>query len=73
MPYYHDDGTEFFPEQLPLPKMCLKCRRNDIRDGDEEILCNLTRGDQAESGEFICYGFLPIPGAAKENHPLDTQ
>ena len=59
MPYYYDDGTEFFPELIPKPELCLKCRKKDIQDGDEEILCNLTRGDQAEEKDFKCYAFQP--------------
>lgn len=60
MSYYYDDGTEFFPERIPKPELCLKCRKNNIQDGDEEILCNLTRGDQAGAEDFKCYGFQPV-------------
>jgi hypothetical protein len=59
LPYYYDDGAEFDPEQIPKPELCLKCCSNDIQDGDEEILCNLTRADQATGKDFRCYGFQP--------------
>lgn len=57
MPYYDDDGTEFDPKELPMPKLCLKCHKNNIQD--EEILCNLTRGDQAGEKDFKCDAFQP--------------
>ena len=59
MPYYDDDGTDFDPKKLPMPELCLKCSKKDIQDGDEEILCNLTRGDQAGERDFRCDAFQP--------------
>jgi hypothetical protein len=60
MPYYNDDGTEFDLKQIPIPELCLKCRMKDIQDEDEEILCNLTWGDQAGEKDFRCEAFQPI-------------
>jgi hypothetical protein len=60
MTYYYDDGTEFDPEQIPKPELCLKCRKNSIQDGDEEILCNLNRADQLGEEMFQCHAFQPI-------------
>lgn len=62
MSYYYDDGTEFNLDQISKPDLCLKCRKNNknnIQDGDEEILCNLTRADQAGEEDFQCHGFKP--------------
>jgi hypothetical protein len=60
MPYYDDAGTEFDPKQLPIPELCLKCQKNNIPDGDEEILCNLTRADQIGEKDFQCHAFQAI-------------
>lgn len=57
MTYFYDDGTEFDPELIPKPEMCLRCRSNLIQDWEEEILCNLTRADQREEKEFRCKAF----------------
>jgi hypothetical protein len=60
MPYFNDDGTEFDPQQLAKPELCLKCRKNNIQDQDEAILCNLTRADQIGEENFQCHGFQPV-------------
>lgn len=57
MTYFYDDGTEFDPELIPKPDMCLRCRSNLTQDWEEEILCNLTRADQCEEKEFRCKAF----------------
>jgi hypothetical protein len=60
MPYYYDDGTEFDPKQLPMPELCLKCQKYTIQDGDEEVLCNLTRADQIGEKCFQCDAFQAV-------------
>ncbi len=61
MPYYNDDGTEIFPNLIPKPQLCLSCQSNEIDDPeDEEVLCNLTRLDQAGNSEFICYAYRQL-------------
>lgn len=53
--YFSDDGTRLNPDLIPTPQLCLSCiHREDV---NEEILCNLTRLDQAYEEEFICYGY----------------
>jgi hypothetical protein len=59
--FFRDDGTPIDPEKVTKPKLCLSCRR-DV-DPAEEILCILTRDDQADTHEFICHAFK-----AKEGH-----
>ena len=54
MGYYNDDGTEINPNLLPIPSLCVSCKKRN--DPHEEILCNLTRLDQKDDAEFICYG-----------------
>lgn len=58
MPYYHDDGTEFFPNLLPKPEQCMSCTKN--YDPSEEVLCNLTRMGQFDEGGFKCYSHNKI-------------
>lgn len=61
MPYYDDDGNELDPASIPVPQMCLMCEKND--DGNEEILCNLNRLDQAGEAHFKCGAFVSLYGA----------
>ncbi|MBM2814332.1 MAG: hypothetical protein HW421_1094 [Ignavibacteria bacterium] len=53
--YFGDDGNELNPDLYPKPVMCLSCIKDD--DPNEEILCNLTRLDQKEDEEFICFAY----------------
>jgi len=60
MPYFDDDGTEVNPNLIPKPTLCVACRNDD--DPDELILCNLTRLDQRDESEFICFAYEPKTG-----------
>ena len=51
--YFNDDGTEFNPDLIPKPDLCISCKRDGL-DAEEEIICNLTRADQQGEDEFIC-------------------
>lgn len=57
-PYYNDDGTELNPDLIKKPSLCIICKKDS--DPDEEILCNLTRLDEMDNEEFICYSFDKI-------------
>lgn len=59
MPYFNDNGTEFEPNLIPKPPLCLACAQNTQDDKRAHLLCNLTRADQAEEEEFVCYAFMP--------------
>jgi hypothetical protein len=54
--FFDDDGNEIDPALIPMPGLCLNCEKKD--DSDEEILCNLTRFDQRNDQEFICYAYV---------------
>jgi hypothetical protein len=56
--YFHDDGSEFNPDLVPKPDLCISCKK-DGQGGEEDILCNLTRADQQNGHEFICYAYEP--------------
>lgn len=54
--YFNDDGTPLNPNLIPKPQLCFGCYKEE--DKSEEILCNLTRLDQANNEEFICYAYI---------------
>lgn len=57
MGYFTDDGIELNPDLYPKPQMCLSCKKDDIEDDDEEILCNLNRLGQLDEEEFQCFDY----------------
>ncbi|MFM9838003.1 MAG: hypothetical protein ACKVOQ_07045 [Cyclobacteriaceae bacterium] len=56
--FFTDDGYEVNMDLIKKPTLCLSCIHND--DPNEEILCNLTRHDQQDSKEFICFAYKKI-------------
>lgn len=63
--YFDDDGNEINPALIPMPTLCLNFEKKD--DPYEEILCNLTRLDQREDKEFVCYAFVSRYGALDDD------
>ncbi len=59
MPYFDDDGNELNPDLIPKPSLCALCRRDELDDEMEQVLCNLTRLDERGPSEFICGAFEP--------------
>jgi len=57
--YFNDDGTEFNPDLISKPDLCVRCKKDGL-GGEEEILCNLTKADQQGRDEFVCYAYIPI-------------
>ena len=53
--YCDDNGDELNPDLFPKPNLCLSCTKD--ADPNELILCNLTRLDQRDDSEFICYAY----------------
>ena len=51
-----DNGSEFNPDLIPKPDLCISCKRDGL-SGEEEIFCNLTRADQQGESEFVCEGY----------------
>jgi hypothetical protein len=64
--YFHDDGTEFNPDLIPKPALCVSCKKDGI-GGEEDILCNLNRADQQNDLEFNCYAYEP-KGVSEEDN-----
>lgn len=63
--YFDDEGNEIDPKTIPMPKLCLSCENKDNKD--EEILCNLTRLDQANDQEFICFAYKSSYGVLTDD------
>jgi len=60
MPYFDDDGNERNPNLISKPVLCVGCRNDE--DPAQEIVCNLTRLDQQDEPEFICFAYEPKAG-----------
>ncbi len=56
--FYDDDGTEFNPDLISKPDLCISCMKDGLSE-KEEILCGLTRADQLGEDEFICEAYEP--------------
>ena len=69
MPYFNDDGTEFNPDLIPKPSLCLACPNDDTDDEIERMLCNLTRADQQGEEDFICYAYVPKSSIEYDEKP----
>lgn len=57
--FYDDDGNPINSELIRKPGLCLLCRKNDIDDPMENMLCTMTRYDQRNEHEekFECGAF----------------
>lgn len=56
--FFDDDGYEINTELINKPGLCLTCMHDN--DPNEEILCNMTRFDQKDAGEFKCFTYKKI-------------
>lgn len=53
--FFDDDGNEIKMDLIIKPSLCISCINND--DPNEEIFCNMTRHDQKNASEFICFAY----------------
>lgn len=58
--FYNDDGTKIDPESVPIPGLCIICRKYQIDDWEENMLCTLNRNDQRDEPDFKCGSFEKI-------------
>jgi hypothetical protein len=56
--FFTDDGYEINMDLIKKPPLCLSCVHND--DPNEEMFCNLTRHDQKDKIEFVCFAYKKI-------------
>lgn len=52
---FDDDGNELNPDLISKPGLCVSCKKDG--DPSEEMLCQLTRADQKDEQEFVCFAF----------------
>ncbi|HKM93327.1 MAG TPA: hypothetical protein VJY41_06730 [Prolixibacteraceae bacterium] len=60
--FFHDDGTPIDPNSIPVPGLCIICKKHNIDDPEENILCMLNRSDQRNESNFQCGAFESIKG-----------
>jgi hypothetical protein len=58
--FYDDDGNKIDPESLPVPGLCVICKKHQIDDWEENMLCTLNRLDQRNEENFKCGVFEKI-------------
>ena len=57
---FDDDGYEIIPDLIKKPSLCLTCIKEYEPGLEDDILCNLNRYDQRNSGDFICHAYEKI-------------
>lgn len=55
--FYDDDGNKINFGLVKKPGLCLLCRKEDIDDPMEHMLCIMNRLDQQDEDEFKCGAF----------------
>jgi hypothetical protein len=58
--FYDDNGNKIDPESLPVPGLCVICKKHQVDDWDENVLCTLNRLDQRNEDNFKCGVFEKI-------------
>lgn len=57
---YNDDGTKVDLQTIPLPSLCIICKKYQIDDWEENLLCQMNRHSQRNNEEFKCGAFEHI-------------
>ena len=55
--FYDDDGNKINPDLVQKPGLCLLCKKDDVNDPMENILCTMNRLHQQDEEEFRCGAF----------------
>lgn len=55
--FFDDDGYEINTNLIKKPTLCITCKNNDNENEEEQLLCNMTRYDQKNENEFICFAY----------------
>ncbi len=58
--FYDDDGNKIDPHSIPVPSLCIICKKYQIDDWDENLLCQMNRNDQRNEPEFKCGAFKKL-------------
>lgn len=54
---YNDDGTKVDPNLVPVPGLCIICKKYQMDDWEENLFCLMNRNDQRDSDDFQCGAF----------------
>ncbi len=57
---YDDDGNEIDLNSIPLPGLCTICKKYQVDDWDENLLCLMNRNDQRNEPEFKCGAYKKL-------------
>lgn len=52
--FYNDDGSEIDPETVPLPGLCVICKKYMSENWEQNMFCILNRNDQRNNKNFDC-------------------
>lgn len=58
--FYNDEGEKIDPETVPVPNLCVICKKHMADDSDENLLCLMNRYDQRNDDDFKCGMFENI-------------
>ena len=58
---YYDDGTKVDESLIPVPNLCVICKKHNTNNFMNNILCKLNRNDQRDDlDNFECHNFVKI-------------
>ena len=58
---YNDDGTKVDENLIPVPNLCIVCKKHEKNNFMEDILCKLNRNVQRDDlDKFDCASFEKI-------------
>lgn len=58
---YNDDGTKVNESLIPVPNLCVICKKHNTNNFMNNILCKLNRNDQRDDlDNFECHNFVKI-------------
>ncbi len=58
--FFNDDGTPIDPDSVPVPGLCIICKKYQYDDPEENFLCMMNRNDQRNDPDFKCGVFEKI-------------
>ncbi|MFW6310099.1 MAG: hypothetical protein ACOC1D_03270 [Prolixibacteraceae bacterium] len=54
---YDDEGNKIDPDSIPVPGLCVICKKYDSNDWEEHLLCMMNRNAQKNKPRFQCGAF----------------
>ena len=55
--FFDDDGYEINTDLIKKPTLCITCKNDENESEEEQLLCNMTRHDQRNENEFVCFAY----------------